>query len=581
VTGRARRRWILGGLFLLALALRAVPLGYGLPHTYRYDEGRYVSAAAHMAKEISRPRDYRYGPLYPAVVAVGYGGLFVGGKITGDWSRARAFETAYYRDRTPFFLLARGISALAGALAVLVLLAAARRWLAFGREDEDEGPVPPPGAVLAAAGLAFLPVAVAYGAQAQAESLVVLLVALWLLLAGRFARSGRGRHVFLAGVALGLAGATKYNALIYLPWQLVLPLLFLGRKEGARGRLWAAAVVGPVLGLVIGAPWALGEPGALWAGLHFNATVSSQSGPVLPGVARNLVALLLAPASSGLGPVLGILAAVGTVLAVRRAGRTGGWLAGAGWGFVLATAIANREAPVPRYLLPAYPPLLILAGAALQAFLDEAVRRLARVPRLLVWATVAALVVPATVSSVAADAKLLREDTRTAAADWIQGHVPAESAVLLEDTVASPPLRPDEAAAARDPRGGRRAEFLANSGGPTYDLYWLPVPWGMVSENEARVLARDGVAVPGFGRDEAEKLTLAYWRGRGVDLVVVSSFVYQPYFRENADAPPAYREFYAALFEQGRLLHREDPARGNRPGPLILVYDIAEGAGKP
>ena len=577
MNARRHRRWILGGIFLLALALRAVPLGYGLPHTYRYDEGRYVGAAAHLAKEFFHPQDYLYGPLYPSVVAVEYGALFAGGMIVKAWPGGPGFEAAYYRDRTPFFLIARGTSAVAGTGAVLALLAAAAAWLAFGKRPggaEDPAWGLRPGAVLAAGGLALLPVAVRFGAEAQAESLVLLLVSLWLLFAGRFARSGRTRHVLAAGLMLGLAGAAKYNAFTYLPWQFVLPLLFLGRAPGARKRLWAAAVVGPVLGLAIGAPWVLGELRALWAGLQFNATVSSQTGSIPAGVARNLVALFLGPETSGLGPVLGILALAGTVIAVRRWGRTGGWLAGAGWGFVLATAIANRETPVPRYLLPAYPPLLILAGGALQAFLGAMEARLTRVPGLLAWATVAALLVPATVRSVSADARLLREDTRTAAARWIVDHVPGGSAVLMEDPVASPPLRPGETAVSRDPRGARRAEALADAGGPAYDLFWLPVPWGMVSRGEAETLARRGVHVPGFGTGDAEQLTLAYWRARGVGVAVVSSFVYDSHFRGEPGDPPAYRSFYAALFDRGRLLHREDPAEGNRPGPVILVYDI-------
>jgi hypothetical protein len=291
-------------------------------------------------------------------------------------------------------------------------------------------------------------------------------------------------------------------------------------------------------------------------------------------VARNLVTLFLGPGTSGLGPVLGVLALAGTGFAVRRWGRFGGWLAGAGWGFVLATAIANREAPVPRYLLPAYPPLLILAGGALQAFLDAMEARLTRVPRLLAWATVAALLVPSAARSVSADTRLLREDTRTAAARWIVDHVPRGSAVLMEDTVASPPLRPDEAAVSRDPRGPRRAAALAEAGGPAYDLFWIPVPWGMVTRSEAESLARRGFHVPGFSAGDAEQLTLDYWRARGVRVVVVSSFVYEPHFRGVPDDPPAYRTFYAALFDRGRLLHREDPSEGNRPGPVILVYDI-------
>jgi hypothetical protein len=571
-------------LLAAALALRLLPLEYGLPHTLYYDEGRYVSQAARVGSHGLRPASYDYGPFYPYVLAGAFAGIYGTGHLFGDWDSPEAFQDFYFREPGVFYAAARGVSAVAGALAALVLLAAGRRWLshpptrARGSMTAFLEPLRPGvrlGPWLAAGGLAVFPVAVQFGAQAKAESLVLFLLCIWLYCAGRYHRGSSAMILFLGGVALGLACAAKYNALLFLPWHVLLPWTGLRYRSV---RAWSTAVGSPILGFGLGAPFAVVDLPALLDALRFNGVISSSTlaaQSVTPWAAGST--FLFGDPAGGPGPVLGVLAVVGAGALLLRGGKGGAWLVSLAVGFIAANLYANPEGMVPRYALPGIPVLLLLAGAGLDTAARPLTDRLGAPPPLLRTATVVVLLLPTIAAVVSFEIRYAHTDTRLATRAWIRERVPEGSRILMEDPVASPPLDPTSEAVGRDPRGARRAGALSRFSERPYTLYWLPVPWGMASREEANTAAHTGRLLPGFSSHDRIKLDLEYWRELDVEYVVVSSYVYERHFERRDDALPEYRSFYRRLFAEGELVHREDPGRGNRPGPVISVYRLPPG----
>src|SRR3954462_8939969 len=183
-----------GALAVFALVLRLVGLRTGLPYVYNADENsHFVPHAVGMFGHGFNPNYFINPPAYTYVLhllfALRYGTdpASVGG--------------AYAADPTGAFTLARAAAAVLGALAVpLTAIAGARLF-----EDRRVGFVA--GALLA---VAFLPVHYSHFALNDAPTLAPVALAL-VGVAGIY-RTGRTREYVLAGVALGVAVATKYTA---------------------------------------------------------------------------------------------------------------------------------------------------------------------------------------------------------------------------------------------------------------------------------------------------------------------------------------------------------------------------------
>jgi 4-amino-4-deoxy-L-arabinose transferase-like glycosyltransferase len=258
------------------------------------------------------------------------------------------------------------------------------------------------GAVAAAAtAVASTHVAFSHAAVTDVPLATLVTVALALLVAGRYE---------LAGIAIGLAAAAKYpGALALVPlfvvawrqwWRLAFSLaltafaffaaspfvvLHAGSTLSALRRVQAEHRRG----------W-LGFEHDHWSGITFAGRLWD-----------------------GLGPVL-VIAAVALFVALIRRSRRADIVLGS---FVVAyyVSLLPLHSHFSRYILPLVPALGALAGRF---------RALAPVTLLL-------LIVPLT-WSIRDDARLTRTDTRIAAAQWIDAHVPKGSAIAAESSTAVP-----------------------------------------------------------------------------------------------------------------------------------------------
>ena len=420
-TGRGRRRvlaarlgWpaLVVGLFAGALILRLWGLKTGLPYVYNADENsHFVPRAIGMFGHDLNPDYFINPPAYTYVLHA----LF-----TVRWGTDPAvIGGAFAADPTTAFALARAASGFLGALAVALLAIAGARLF----EDKRVG-------ALAAAllAVAFLPVHYSHFALNDVPTLAPLCAAL-IGIAGIY-RTGRTREYVLAGVALGVAIATKYQAGIVL--VTLVAAAFASPVVHARVRNLALALGLLVAGFVAANPYALLDHQAFREALEKQTETAGEEGGKL-GLANTLGwRYYLGTFTWGFGWLPSVFALGGAVALVVRQRRLAILLAPAP--LLLFLYLGEQARFFARWMLPIYPILCLLAAYAAVALVD----RLRVRPALVARRAVGAAARQGLVFSVHNDLVLARADTRWEAREWMKANIPAGSNIVME------PIAPDQ-----------------------------------------------------------------------------------------------------------------------------------------
>lgn len=404
---RSRVRWVLGGLLLLALAVRLVGLNWDGGSNFHPDERRIAEAVVGMSFQPLQlnPHFFAYGSL-PLYVTRTVCSLL---RPIDPW--LAGYDGA--------IRVGRGLSALWGVAAVWLLFLLGRRL--FG---DKEG-------LLAAGLLAICVLPVQNAHFATNDIPLSCLVLLALVLAARALDGGRLRDMAAAGLVTGLALATKVSALpVLLPLGLVAVLRWWPERDWRRLLGWGmAAGAAAALGFALGQPYALLDSRAFLHDVVEQSQMVRHAG-LLPytnqyvGVPKGIYDLRELVVW-GMGPALGLTALVGLALAVVRTVRerraTEGLLLA--WAVPFAAITMSFDVKFPRYLLPLYPLLVLWAAVVLQRWAGG---RLGR------W--VRGAVVTATACYLLAFLSIyLHPHTVRTASEWFYAHVPPGSRVLSQD----------------------------------------------------------------------------------------------------------------------------------------------------
>jgi 4-amino-4-deoxy-L-arabinose transferase-like glycosyltransferase len=413
----------------VAAAVRLYGIDWGLPHLF--EEATPLRRAWEMwgwgaqRQFDPNPHFFNYPSLMLYVHFVGQGLLLLGMKLVGAIDSTLDARLMYLLERTPFVVAGRLITT-GFALGTV--------WLAyaFGRRVAS-----PAAGLLAAFCLA---VNASHVAQSQLVSVDVpltffVLLSLWF--AVRLVETPDRRCYVLTGIAAGLALSTKYTGVF-----LVVPVVaahFIARRVhsqpdavGARPS-WRRITLTGVVAL---ATFALTSP---YVFLDFptfwNHMLLERQHMTLGhfGLDSSQSWLFYARALSGrlLGWPLAILSAAGLVRGVIRR-RPWALILGS---FVLIywLVIGSWEMKADRYALPLLAPLILFASAVVA---DVArIREWRFGPRWLPGAAAAVLALAMVVPVFAqypAHFERLEPDTRVAAGEWIEAHVPAGSFIVWE-----------------------------------------------------------------------------------------------------------------------------------------------------
>ena len=405
----------LAAVLVTAAILRFWALGHGIPHSVQVDEPEIVERAINMMRSGSlNPRGFfDYPGLYLYVQFVVSCVRFIYGAIAGEWNSLAAATTP------SFYLWGRAVTAGFGVATVFLVFQIGLRW--GGRHG-----------LLAAALMAVMPLHVRYSHYVLTDTPLTFFVTLTLLLSLIAHERNRAWLFAMAGVAAGLAAATKYNGGL----ALVMPLVACWMTVPARPSRTISALAtigGAMAAFVVAAPYTLLDlPGFLNVFARLSGEYRRGAVPLEAPWATYLKHLRL---NFGLPALLMVLAGaiMGLVRVVRGPGRVR-------WAVLLVFPlfhfwmISRQQIVYGRYLLPLVPMLCVLAATAVISGVSLLRRyEIPRAPRstLIAALTVLALLPPAlTAIAWARDAS--RDWTPELAYQWIVANLPEGSRVVLE-----------------------------------------------------------------------------------------------------------------------------------------------------
>lgn len=515
----------------VALGLRVWGIAFGLPFPYHPDEPQFVEQALAIASGVSRGGTFANPPLFKYLLLMEYGLAYVIERILGVATSPHDFVERFRADPTILYLIARLTSAVLGASTVPLVYVIATR--VRGRRA----------GLLAAllTAVSFLHVRESH--LAVNDATVTFLTTLALYGGIRLLQHGSRREYLFAGAAAGLAFSGKYTGLVVL-----VPLLlahFANPRRRPANLLFALAAM--VVAVLLTFPSLLLEPGRVVHDVYFRLIVPGQSGYGGLSPARGY-GYYVAVLRWGIGWPILLASAGGLACALYQRDRA--LLVLASLPLVLYGVMGFERMYFARFILPAVPPLLILAAAAVHSFARWAQAR-ARVPQNAVLAAASfILIAPTALDAVRFDGILTREDTRTEARRWIESHLPKGTRIALDDFPFSPAL----------------------------------------ASEHYRVLVAKGWSL--------DRLTIDEYAARGVEYILTSSFVDDLQPRDGATGERR-RHFFADLAARGDPVAEFRPyagarapafvydqiyapltelARIRRPGPTLRLYRLAASA---
>jgi len=245
--------WGLAGVLLVALTLRLWGITFGLPYVEHPDEPFWVSTILKMIKSGDpNPHDFIYPSFYYYLNAFAYLAYYAIGRLFGVFhGLADLVEPVLLiggsgKTTLPaLFLIGRSISVALGAGTAALTYDVGRRFTGFVL-----------GGVLAGLLAAVSPVLVANNRYLIPDGAVAFFTTLALWAAWGIFERGRTRDYLLAGLAVGLAVGTKYNAAPFI-LAIILAHFLRGSRRGLRDwRLYAALALSGAAFLVT-TPYAL------------------------------------------------------------------------------------------------------------------------------------------------------------------------------------------------------------------------------------------------------------------------------------------------------------------------------------
>ncbi len=416
-------RLLIGLIFLAALGVRCVNLGFGLPAMYDPDEPLFVIKAYEIFERGTLNPGWFGHPGSTTIYTLALVDIliYLTGAITGRFASLAQFADAAYADPSIIFLPSRLVFALFGTAAVGLTYCVARRLFDVRT------------ALLAAALLAFNALHIAWSQviRTDIQSSVFMLSSLYFAVLA--AREGRLRDFILAGIFAGIATATKWpaGAAIVAGFGAIALRAFRTGPALASLKQLGGLIGAMLVGLFVASPFIF---------LDWRQVLANVSGEVVGGH--------LGHAGRGFAGNLGYY----LTLISDSMGLVGLALVLLGFAFMLKRPIA-RATILPltllligvlciqgqiwsRWLTPLLPMIAIAAAFAAMAFSRRLVGLLpARLPeaaRCAVPAIIAAVLLAPSIWGAYGAAKARANDTRDRASDWVSTHVPPGSTILVE-----------------------------------------------------------------------------------------------------------------------------------------------------
>lgn len=527
-------------ILLFAAAIRLWHVGFGLPSLNDPDEPLFIMVALDMLREHRLNPEWFGHPATILFYALALISILVGmaGMAIGQWVGVNGFVAALFQDP--------GIVALPARI-FIVLCGVATIWLTWrvGRRA-----INPRVGLIAAVLLACNALHIDLSRIIRTDMLATVFMLWSTLEALKIAERGRWRNHLFAGVAVGLACATKWPAAMVLA-NAMSAALFRAIGHRAEARRVLIAPLAALVTLLVVSPYLLLDYTAVLRDLHGEAR-AFHPGQTGGGLFHNLGWYIRLPLAETFGIVGVVLAAIGLVLALRRyRAFTIAVLPGAALFFVV---IAGQFLVWERWIVPLLPVVALLSAIAIDAAASFP-RRTAMAQALLI-ALVGVVTVPMLRTTLAAE-RMRANDTRQVATEWVRAHVPEDKSVLVEHAAFDLLRRPGRLLF---PLGSAGCIDVAKAlgGRPSYRKV----------DNK-----RSGRAIVDVGHVDADRLP-----GCRADILIFSH--YARYEAEPAHYQPQLAN-YRALMRGARLMETIRPIPNERGGPVIHIFATGAAELKP
>ncbi len=532
---RHRYAAILGMIALAALALRIWHCAWGLPDIFE-EAYPFMKAWGFWNWGGSgvdlNPHFFNY-PAFTFYLQWAAQALhYAVGHVFGLYPDLDAFRAAYESDPGRAIVIARSLNAVFDVGTVIALAMLARRLA---------GSVPS----LIVAGLSAVnPLQIQMSQQINVDVTMTffLVIAVWCML--HIYERGTTAAYIAAGVAIGLAAASKYTAAILLVPLLAAHVL---RLYGTRGilrslldaRLFASVMVAEILFLALN-PYMLLDAASFKQGFRFELQHMAAGHFGIAEGSSSIWFYLTETIPGNLGWVTCLAAIGGLATILRQGDRIRRWMPVWIYLAILLALLVLWRMRADRYFLPLLPGIFVLTAAAVERALlflrTCAADRIAGIPKpLAVSAAVllgtAALAGEPARSTLIYHSAMGKTDTRTLARQWIRSHFKDDIVVVMAP--------------------------LGVSFSPPQTAFILP----FVSFNF--------------------QLLAAFYDARWYvdsDLVIGSDFDRARYRAEPEKFKPFLQYFYDSLEVRWRKLETFETG-GDRRGPRIWLF-VPEGQGK-
>lgn len=410
-------------MLLFALVLRLYPVMANMPYMFWHDENNYIESAMRFGTGNFNPVTFSHGGLFQLILFMVYGVYYVLQKIIGSAHSPVDFYVNYIKDPTPFFVIARSISALCGtATGYLTYLIGSRIY------NKRVGTVAAFFALFS-----LLMVQTSFLALADMTSVLILLTSFYILIQS-VEEPKDAKMYYISALLVGLAFACKYYvvfavATLYIAALLKAQDLPHPWRNFIRLAFFSSFFV--LIGFVIGMPYFI----ARFSDFYKDTFVRMGGEYIVRNPIDDAWLFYFTHhLSNGLGILLESIVILGILYAFYRKSH---------WDILLLSfpiayyLLFMHSVGYAYHMLPAIPFVFILAAR----FLDEIACRYFNRSSTAAIVCIAILVtIPTSLEAVKLVRVIASDDTRTEARAWIEENIPQDSLILAEGYLSTVPV---------------------------------------------------------------------------------------------------------------------------------------------
>lgn len=555
---RDRITIFIGFIVFISFALRLWgTIAYDIPET---SERVVTISLLYGTGTFSPPATSWYPSAYSLILFPFYTLFFSVGWVLGLFNSAADFAVYYFSNPTPFYLLGRIVTVMAGTLSLVLIYRIAITLC--------NGPV----AILSTILLAFNYLHVKLSQTVTTDVPMTLLLLLTFFFCIKSMKESAFRNLSLAAFFYGLAVAIKFNAVFFFPVLLACHILSLKDAPPKIFR-WILdkqlflIILISLVGFFLFSPQFLmnKEPWEWIWGLVIRGGDQSFTMKASYGSSSAFLLFPLTFLPSSTGVVFSLLVPISIFLLIIKKKREYFLILVFPFFYFFLTGI--RAETYPRYWLPIYPFICLSVAILIHEISDRLTKTENRKVGLVFLFTLIIVLSPIH-KIINYNYLVSHKDTRELAKAWIEENLASNTKIALE--AYSPKLNANISSLKDTLKHSNSNEYMSEldrsagfgSRSATHGKYAL-----MAAEKNSE--KKKFYIYHSFTLSHQP---IELYRENGFEYLIVNSYQYNRFMRLPEFSK--YGDFYRSLFKGQKLVKEFTPHPSYRPGPTIRIYRI-------